>query len=216
MDTRHLISIYMDGEVKLAQYGQWDGYLSGQGEAIVAFLREVDLAAFRKQVGKTRMLTEKEVTDRWEAAGATPGAPFVGMDVSNRFKAAHPQLSRDSGCETLSYIMEAESPEVGIDSTSFAADSLFCEWAYVIDLDKNLFEVYEGFQEEPHTSGRFWDLPHEEEEHQKGQPREYWPVKLKAAFSLSNIPEDWVSVVEGGDMEALANAHRDDVKALGV
>jgi hypothetical protein len=35
-----------------------------------------------------------------------------------------------------------------IDSKGFLSDSLFCEWAYIINLDKEVLEVYEGFQEE--------------------------------------------------------------------
>jgi hypothetical protein len=30
-------------------------------------------------------------------------------------------------------------------SKSFAADSLFCEWAYVINLDNDTLEIYKGF-----------------------------------------------------------------------
>ena len=33
-----------------------------------------------------------------------------------------------------------------IDNEDFLKDSLFCEWAYIINLDTNKLEVYEGFQ----------------------------------------------------------------------
>ena len=44
---------------------------------------------------------------------------------------------------------------MGRPQRSAAEDSLFCEWAYVVDLDENKFEVYRGFQNEPHDDGRF-------------------------------------------------------------
>jgi hypothetical protein len=36
-----------------------------------------------------------------------------------------------------------------IDNKNFIKDSLFCEWGYIINLDDNILEVYEGFQTEP-------------------------------------------------------------------
>lgn len=206
MGTRHLISIYQDGEVKLAQYGQWDGYYGGQGDAIVSFLRAVDLDAFKGQVRKSRMLSREEVRDLWVAAGAEPDAQFVNMEVSKRFKEANPQLFRDSGSDTLAYIMEAEEPLLAPDSTAFAADSLFCEYAYVIDLDTMVFEVYLGFQEEPHEEGRFHGLPRD---------GDYYPVKIVAKFELADIPSRWISIAEGSPIEAVAAAGMKGIRAAG-
>ncbi len=42
-----------------------------------------------------------------------------------------------------------------IDSHAFLADSLFCEWAYVVNLDERTFEVYEGFNKDPNGDGRY-------------------------------------------------------------
>lgn len=51
MGTRHLIAAKVDGEYKLAQYGQWDGYPEGQGVAVLDFLvnKEDFLAAFEEE-----------------------------------------------------------------------------------------------------------------------------------------------------------------------
>ena len=41
MGTRHLIIVKNEGEVKVAQYGQWDGYPDGVGTDIVNFLHNI-------------------------------------------------------------------------------------------------------------------------------------------------------------------------------
>ena len=37
MGTRHLIAVMADGKYQVAQYGQWDGYPSGQGVSVLTF-----------------------------------------------------------------------------------------------------------------------------------------------------------------------------------
>lgn len=78
---------------------------------------------------------------------------------------------------------------------AFAAESLFCEWAYVIDLDKGTFEAFEGFQKEPPPpSDRFADLPREAGE-------EYYPIRMVGSWSLDELPtdEDFVKALEKED-----------------
>lgn len=41
------------------------------------------------------------------------------------------------------------------DASGFPADSLFAEYGYCVDFAQGVFEVYEGFQKEPHTLGRY-------------------------------------------------------------
>ena len=40
MGTRNLVAVQIDGQYKIAQYGQWDGYPSGKGLEVLEFLRE--------------------------------------------------------------------------------------------------------------------------------------------------------------------------------
>ena len=41
-----------------------------------------------------------------------------------------------------------------VNEKAFAGDSLFCEWAYVLDLDKETLEIYHGFNKDK-AKGRF-------------------------------------------------------------
>jgi len=64
-------------------------------------------------------------------------------------------------------------------SQEFAKDGLFCEFAYVLDLDKNVLEVYEGFNRgEP---GRFGNEANEDG---------YKPVGLIKTYSLDDLPDE--------------------------
>lgn len=45
-----------------------------------------------------------------------------------------------------------------IDSSSFLLDSLFCEWAYIINLDSRLLEIYKGFNKDCNARGRYANM----------------------------------------------------------
>lgn len=73
-----------------------------------------------------------------------------------------------------------------IDYKEFLMESLFCEWAYIINFDNMELEVYKGMQKVKHDKGRYT----------VGRGRfpggnGYFPVALVGKFDLLNIPEDW-------------------------
>ena len=171
MGTRNLtMVINKAGETKVAQYGQWDGYPEGQGKTILNFLRECNIDEFDKKLNKIQWFTDKEI------------------DQLNRQEnplKAHPWLSRDLGGQILEAIYYGQYTQENVwgnnkttkchidrlvDSSSFAGDGLFCEWAYVVDLSKNTFEVYEGYGKELLTENdRFYSLSKEGQEYQLPQ-----------------------------------------------
>lgn len=172
MGTRHLIVVVQNSETKVAQYGQWDGYLTGQGNSILSFLNSVDLAKFREAVNRCWFLSEDE---------ADKLVDMAGPDWPKRF----PELSRDTSADLLQMILESSGGMGLVDSSSFAADSLFCEFAYVIDLDTNVLEVYTEFQQDADKiRGRFSDLKSE-------AGASYGPVSLLGSYSLFELPAEF-------------------------
>lgn len=167
MGTRNLTMVIMDGKTRVAQYGQWDGYPMGQGQTALKFLRKCSREKFRKCLAQTRWFSKKEI------------------DALNRtnWEKTHPYLSRDTGAEILKMVYKAEDG-IALVQSSFAADSLYCEWAYVIDLDKGTFEVYRGFNKRPlGKTQRFRDLPL-----CKYSVGKYYQVRMVKKYSLKKLP----------------------------
>ena len=179
MGTRNLTAVMMDKEYKIAQYGQWDGYPEGQGRTILNFIHKTDLNAFKEALKDVRWITE----DESKKVVGTPDWPNV-----------YPHLSRDAGGEILQMVMDGTA-KILTNSISFAGDSIFCEYAYVIDLDKNTFEVYEGFNKKAVKEGRFTsddkslDVETKERAAKMGRKR-YHPVVIVKEYSLDNLPTE--------------------------
>lgn len=103
MGTRNLTAVYIDGEYKVAQYGQWDGYPEGQGITCLRFLKnnmQEDL--FKTKVRGLRYLSSETVD------GIVEKCKLEG----SRWAVEYPQLTRDTGAEILQYIQNGHC-EIG-------------------------------------------------------------------------------------------------------
>lgn len=212
MGTRGLTAVFFDGSYKIAQYGQWDHYPSGQGVTVLEFCREwltdpVKLSQFCSQLAKCRFVTQEEIEAGYakvkQETGHVETLPgFVSMDTSRAFNRLYPLLDRDHGAKILKIVAEGlaekshmnyttmkEEVEYSIplddialqDSSGFGGASLFCEYAYVIDLDAGKLEVYKGFNQNPvPETNRFFNAS----ERDNG----YYPVALWKEWSLDALP----------------------------
>jgi len=184
LGTRNLTCVFFEGEYKVAQYCQWDGYPGGQGSNILSFLRKVDLREFKEYLRNLVWIDENELQRRLASCGAD-GSGWVNMEIARKFQKKWPHLDRDAGADVLEMIVNTCGNIELLNSLDFAGDSLFCEWAYVIDFDKNTFEVYSGFVEEPlDATERFSGMECERDHRSK----QYYPVKLIKEYSLDNLP----------------------------
>lgn len=195
MGTRNLTMVISNGETKVAQYGQWDGYPEGQGAIALDFLVNTDLNQFKEKLKSVRFMntTKQKEIDKWlKSVGSKDG--WMTGEQAELYHQKYPLLTRDNGATILEKIMECEEETIWVqDNSEFAADSLFCEWAYVIDLDKNVFEVYQGFNEQPLTKDdRFYYLtPEAEKDNERKKSyggNSYYPIKLAKTYDLTNLP----------------------------
>lgn len=189
MGTPHLICIYQDGEYRVAQYGQWDGYPQGQGIQILNFLKAIkdDIRPFTDKVRSyCHFGTPEQIKAQWIACGADLERDTVSMDVSYEHKRRYPENNRDTSADILNLIYHTHNLLYLVNDLAFAANSLFCEWCYVIDFDSNTFEVYTGFNREPVPAGeRFAEL-----EPYQSNSGVYYPVYQLAKFPLSQLPTE--------------------------
>lgn len=167
MGTRSLIVVYdQQGKHRIAQYSQWDGYPAGQGKTVLEFLKDEGAVRMLRnyRLDGCRFLTEAEIEK-------------IGLEKNPIEQ--RPQLSRNLGADILHLAATVDKLAL-VDSIQFAADSLFCEWAYVISFKDNVFEVYKGFNKlEP--EGRFKDFKTEDDS-------EYRPVTLIKTYDIGNLP----------------------------
>lgn len=183
MGTRHLICVVLDSKYRIAQYGQWDGYPEGQGVDVLDFLRTADLDTFKKKLKLVRFATKKDKKEKEEffkEIGVNNG--WMNMEQANQYHRRYPLLTRDNGAKILTMVYDLKEPAFLEDSIDFAQDSLFCEWAYVIDLDQNQLEVYKGFNENPVKRGRFTS--------NIADNQGFYCVKLKKIYPLDDLPSN--------------------------
>ncbi len=191
MGTRHLICVVKDDKYVVAQYGQWDGYPKGQGVHVLNFLKMVDIEKFKKKLSLISFATPKQLQKQWVECGADPDSDLVSLDVSNLHGQRYPQNSRDTGAKILDIIMKNDKPMKLLDSIDFASDSLFCEWAYVIDLDKMTLEVYSGFNNSKLASEqRFSYMNKRSEKAERVSKKTYYPIRLVKQYKINQLPSE--------------------------
>ena len=177
MGTRYLTAVYLDGDYKVAQFGLQDGYPRIAGIQVLRFAMSIagqaERDAFKEKVKQCRWITAEEF-------GAIDKSP-----QAESWEKKFPELSGSTGAGILNLIQNSEFGMALEDDLEFAADSLFCEWAWVIDLDKGVLECYQGNNADtPLTEqDRFYFLRDQEE-------RGYYGIRLVKAWELSSLPDE--------------------------
>lgn len=191
--------VISDVKTKVAQYGQWDGGPNAQGTTALEFLLECDLKKFKEKIDSISFLTDAECEK---------------LDEDRNWDTKYPWLSRDAGAQILNAIyhgkMLVHGIEIGsrkeisvnvskvVNSEDFAKDSLFCEWGYVIDLDKRTFEVYRGFNTRPLGKKQRFKyleepitrkvLTEKNKNERLTRENEYFPIRMVKSYSLDGLP----------------------------
>jgi hypothetical protein len=177
MGTRGAFGVVADGEEKIG-YNQFDSYPDGHGMENLAFVRDMvagERVEFFRQLAKDARLVDEDAKPTRE--DKVNLAEFYNGNVSNQSTDDWYCLTRD----THGSIQKQLECGYILNSNDFPIDSLFCEWAYIVDFDNEVFEIYKGFQKEEHSEGRFAD---------RGNGGDYKPVRLVKAYGFNELPTD--------------------------
>lgn len=159
MGTRSLTCIVKNGSYLYAKYSQYDGYPQGIGAALI------------------NLLLKDGVVD--QLYHRVDNVCSLDYESAKHIDAKHDYQM--SAYASIFRLLEDGSATV-VDSLYFAGDSLPCEWCYVIDFDRDTFEVFKGYNKKPlEEIDRFFFL-------QSAEMDGHYPVVLVAQYRLSRLP----------------------------
>ena len=177
MGTRGLMAFAYDGEVK-GMYNHFDSYPSGLGQFLVKFL-----------IGQAGDYTSAKERIKNLTAVDEDTAPTEDQKLA-LLRYYDPKVSTGSTDEWYALLRETQGDPSAtlnagfyLDGLDFAHDSLFCEWGYVLDFDREVVEVYQGFQKSPATAGRF-------AADNRSSSSGYHSINLIKEFTFAELLED--------------------------
>ena len=174
MGTRGAYGFRLEGKDKVT-YNHFDSYPSGLGNDVAKFLKEISSVEELKEIFSNIELVDMDSKPTEKQKAKAKELDLVDLTVSSQSEDDWYCLLRkaQSGLE-----LYKEGLSFMIDSHNFLGDSLFCEWAYIINLDTAQLEVYQGWNKDHNASGRYAAL-------NKG--KEYAGIALYTTIPLENL-----------------------------
>ena len=123
MGTRHRQAVIAkSGELKIQQYGQWDGYPSGQGTDILQYLRTGNLKKYQKNLNQIKQINDTQTAE---------------VEADENWPETYPFLSRDCGAQIHKMVEEGKVPFVV--HTPEDECVKWCAGFYTIDFKNGVF-----------------------------------------------------------------------------
>jgi hypothetical protein len=181
MGTRGLSGFVADGKW-FSMYNHFDSYPSGLGNDVLNFCKTVkDWDAVKVRVLKVKLVDNKYKPSKQLIAKYSK---FANLSVDRQTTEEWYCLLRElQGVGILEKVADGTVGHM-IDGQDFITDSLFCEWAYLIDLDKMTLNVYQGFQKTPPIGTPLPNgiLPEKDDDG-------HYPCKMIYSFPLNELPD---------------------------
>lgn len=185
MGTRGALAFVIAGEEKVT-YNHWDSYPDGLGADVLEWLRGA--------LSNEDPMREANLREAVAALSPVPDRPPTHEEYDRLIKFSNPSVGgRDEKDAWYRLLRETQGDPAKIlaaglyePKPDFPLDSLFCEWAYVVDFDFRTFEVYQGFRQSPPTRGRW--VGKQSTEDYSAVSREYYPVQRVRVWGFDRLP----------------------------
>jgi hypothetical protein len=207
MGTRGAYGYRLNEEDKVT-YNHFDSYPSGLGNCILEDLKNFRkkflkrnptgdwIEALRQKVAKIKMIkgTKDDPADSPTMKDIKKLSKWADTGVSSQSLSDWYCLMRNMQGEIIAH---AQSGYM-IDGVEFLKDSLFCEYAYIVNLDNETLEFYRGFNTKPTGRGRYAKLIDEwnnkkleESRNQIGSTDNhvYYGVTFIRKYPLNELPD---------------------------
>jgi len=171
--TRGIIGFRLKGQDKLT-YNHFDSYPDGLGVNILEEIRKVSLEALKAAAERIILVQNGKEPSKEQIDECKQWADTA---ISERTLKEWYCLLRNAQGTLRPYI--DGNLRYMIDNSDFIKDSLFCEWAYIVNLDTGKLEVWHGFQEAPHPGNRYSEKPDE---------NGYYPCRMIKEYDLNALP----------------------------
>lgn len=188
MGTRGAYGFTVAGKSKIS-YNHYDSYPSCLGKSIVNFLSCNNIVAIENFAKSVKMV------DANKKPTVSQIKKLTSLDINVEKNNDWYNLLRSHQGE-LQELYSAKIPFM-TNEENFMKDSLFCEYAYIINLDEGVLEYYVGFNKTPILEGRFANAPHNE--------GGYYPVRLIKTYPLADLYACDVAVIIE-DMEQVSKS----------
>ena len=189
MSTRVLYGIRIYG-IDKCTYNHLDSYPSGLGRKVLEFCANNTIENLEKFFNKIELVDESSKPTEEQIKKCVEAGYYSGVVSTKSVDDWYCLLRNLQGNfdEYQDLIDNDEAKTIFMtDCISFIKDSLFCEYAYIINLDDEVLEFYEGYQKEAQKGNRYGETEEDG----------YYPCKLVFAISLDEIIEaDIDSMVE--------------------
>jgi len=175
MGTRGSWGLRCKGTDKLT-YNHFDSYPDGLGATVIRAVCNYTDQELAQTFDRLIVIDGETPPTAEEQARY---ADVANLHVSNQSMADWYCLLRDGQGEPDLY-MDGTYDHV-YDGNDFMFDSLFCEWAYVINIDTRTLEVYKGFNHDASAAGRYASSQ------RTGATMDYYGVALIAEFPFAAV-----------------------------
>jgi len=199
MGCRGVYGFVSKGEMKVT-YNHSDSMLGALGERVVEFCRHMQKEQLwddlKRRLKDVALVQESDKVSA-DVLGLRKYATLAKTAKKESSDVTWYNLLRPyQGGEMLWKISKGEVSHM-IDSANFPQNSLFCEYAYIIDLDNMTLDIFIGQQREA-SEGNPFGVAHE-----TFGGTNYYPCRMVASYYLDKLPlgDKWMAPVLEAEKE---------------